>query len=133
LRGAGIKPDGQPWWVALEDVPDTVGQAPAVVALHGLAVATSGDYRRHYQHRGARLSHTLDPRTGHPIANNVASVTVLHAQCMAADAFSTALSVLGPEAGMRLAEEHQLAARFLLRGAHAMEEISSTAFKAMLQ
>lgn len=133
LRGAGVKPDGQPWWVTLEGVPDARAQEPTVVALHGLAIATSGDYRRHYQHRGARASHTLDPRTGYPIRNRVASVTVLHAECMAADALSTALSALGLDAGMRFAEAHQLAARFLLRGADGLEEASTTAFKAMLQ
>ena len=133
LRGAGVKPDGQPWWVTLEGVPDAGEQAPTVVALHGLAVATSGDYRRHYLHRGARASHTLDPRTGYPIQNNVASVTVLHAECMAADALSTALSVLGLEAGMRFAEAHKLAARFLLRGPEDLEEASTSAFKSMLQ
>ena len=133
LRGAGIKPDGQPWWVTLEGVPDAQEQPETAVALHGLAVATSGDYRRHYQHRGARASHTLDPRTGYPIDNDVASVTVLHPECMAADALSTALSALGPEAGMRFAEQHQLPARFLLRGPDGLREVSSTAFKAMLQ
>ena len=133
LRGAGVKPDGEPWWVSLEGVPDTDDDSPTVVALHGLAVATSGDYRRHYQHLGERASHTLDPRTGYPIQNKIASVTVLHADCMAADALSTALTALGPEAGMRFAEQHQLAARFLLRGANGLQETSTTAFKAMLQ
>ena len=133
LRGAGVKPDGQPWWVTLEDVPDADDQAPVVVALHGLAVATSGDYRRHFQHGGARASHTLDPRTGYPIQNNVASVTVLHAECVAADALSTALSVLGADAGIRFAEDRHLAARFLLRGRNGLQEVSTAAFKAMLQ
>jgi thiamine biosynthesis lipoprotein len=133
LRGAGIKPDGQPWWVTLEGVPDAGEQHETAIALHGLAVATSGDYRRHYQHQGARASHTLDPRTGYPINNNVASVTVLHPECMAADALSTALCALGPEAGVRFAEEHQLPARFLLRGPDGLREVSTTAFKAMLQ
>ncbi len=133
LRGAGVKPDGQPWWVTLEGVPDAGEQGSTVVALHGMAVATSGDYRRHYLHRGARASHTLDPRTGYPIQNNVASVTVLHAECMAADALSTALTALGADAGLRFAEAHQLAARFLLRGPDGLEEVSTAAFKAMLQ
>ena len=133
LRGAGIKPDGQPWWVTLEGVPDAGEQAPTVVALHGLAVATSGDYRRHYLYDGTRASHTIDPRSGQPIQNNVASVTVLHADCMAADALSTALSVLGPEAGLELAEAQQIAVRFLVRGAQGLEESSSSTFKAMLQ
>jgi thiamine biosynthesis lipoprotein len=125
-----------------------------VVALHGLAVATSGDYRRFHTHAGWRASHTLDPRTGYPIRNDVASVTVIHASCMAADALSTALSVLGAQAGLAYAEQHGLAARFLVRArgagalahdAHAgapphaaspadsLTETMSSAFSAMLE
>lgn len=133
LRGAGVKHDGQPWWVALEDVPGEENGAQTVLALHGLAVATSGDYRRHYRHRDGRASHTLDPRTGYPIRNDVASVTVIHPECMAADALSTALSVLGPDEGLAFAESHRLAARFLVRGPGALREVSSSAFRAMLQ
>lgn len=133
LRGAGMKPDGQPWWVALEGVPDLGGGEPVVVALHGLSVATSGDYRRYFQHRGKRASHTLDPRTGYPIDNGVASVTVLHRECMAADALSTALTVLGPQDGMRFAEREGLAARFLVRRGDALDELCSTAFNELLQ
>ena len=133
LRGAGLKPDGQPWWVALEGLPDAPEAEPVVLALHGLAVATSGDYRRYYQHEGQRASHTLDPRNGYPIRNGLASVTVIHPECMAADALSTALTVLGPEDGLRFAEQQQLAARFLLRRGALLEEISTTAFKELLQ
>lgn len=133
LRGAGVKPDGQPWWVELEAVPGEDCGLPVVVALHGLAVATSGDYRRHYQHGEARASHTLDARSGYPITNRIASVTVIHRHCMSADAFSTALSVLGPVDGLAFAERHQLAARFLLRAPGKLEEITSSAFDAMLQ
>src|SRR3954470_3600952 len=76
LRGAGVKPDGQPWWVALEQVSDAAATAQPdelVLALHGLAVATSGDYRRYFELDGQRYSHTIDPRNGMPIANDLAS------------------------------------------------------------
>jgi thiamine biosynthesis lipoprotein len=132
LRGAGMKPDGQPWWVTLEGVPGADSPA-AVAALHGLSVATSGDYRRYFEHGGARASHTLDPRTGYPIANDIASCTVLHPSCMAADALSTTITVLGPEAGLAFAEERGLAARLLLRRPGGVEERSSAAWGAMLQ
>ena len=136
LRGAGMKPDGQPWWTEVEGVPDAAGTGVAapVVALHGLAIATSGDYRRYFQQpQGARASHTLDPRSGRPIANDVASVTVLASTCMAADAWSTALTVLGPEAGLALATGRALAARFLLRTERGLKEICSPAWTALLQ
>jgi thiamine biosynthesis lipoprotein len=137
LRGAGVKADGQPWWVEIEGVPDLEDEAQpgpqAVAALHGLAVATSGDYRRYFHQAGQRRSHTLDPRSGYPIAHSLASVTVLAPSCMQADALSTALTVLGPEAGLAWAEAHGLAARFLLRRGGALAELRSRAWRALLQ
>jgi thiamine biosynthesis lipoprotein len=133
LRGAGVKPDGQPWWVALEGVPDAPGAPGTIAALHGLALATSGDYRRFFSSDNQRMSHTLDPRTGYPIANDVASVTVLHPSCMAADALSTALTVLGEADGLAFAEQRGLAARFLLRRPGALAEVTTSAYRALLQ
>lgn len=132
LLGEGIKPDGQPWWVEVERVPDA-RLAPIRVALHGLAVATSGDYRRHFTHKGRRYAHTLDPRTGMPLGNGVATVTVLHAECMMADAWATALSVLGPEQGMALAEREGLAAHMVVREGDGFRELVSPALEAMLE
>jgi len=139
LRGAGVKHDGQPWWVELEGVPDTADSSatPAVpqsvVALHGLAVATSGDYRRYFHHARRRASHTLDPRTGYPIANQVASVTVLAPTCMAADALSTALTVMGVGDGLPFAEVRGLAARYLVREGDGLREVHTAAWRALLQ
>ena len=144
LCGAGIKPDQMPWWVALETPPlfdndslTTNKLDETIVALHGLSIATSGDYRRFYRSGDTYCSHTIDPRSGYPIQNNIASVTVLHNSCMAADALSTALTVLGIEDGMIFAEEHRLAARFLVRNGggsnNNFAEYTSHAFTAMLQ
>ena len=79
------------------------------------------------------MSHTLDPRTGRPVANDVASVTVLAPTCMEADALSTVLTVLGPDDGIAFAEAHVLAARFLVRRADTLDEIMTPAWKALLQ
>ncbi|PTD25141.1 FAD:protein FMN transferase [Sphingomonas fennica] len=112
LVGEGVMPDGQPWWVDLEAPPEAP-VPPARIALHGLAVATSGDYRRFFDHDGRRYAHSLDPRTGRPVENGVAAVSVVHARCIDADAWATALTVLGIEAGMALATQKRLAARFI--------------------
>lgn len=117
LRGTGYGLGGQPWWVELES-PGAA--SPAVlprtrIALHGLSVATSGDYRRCYTRDGQRMPHTIDPRTGRPIAHGLASVSVLHEDCLWADAWSTALTVLGLEPGLALAREHGIAALFVQR------------------
>ena len=127
LRGEGIKPDGQPWWVDCEAVPG-IAAAPLRIALHGMSIATSGDYRRGFELDGRRYSHTIDPRTGTPLENHVASVSVLHTSCMHADAWATALGVLG-RAGMALAEREALAVRMLVRDGG---EYLSPALRAML-
>ena len=132
LRGGGVKPDGQPWWVQLEHPDARPGGQPALLALHGLSVATSGDYRRWFERDGARYSHTIDPRDGRPIRHGLACVTVIHAQCMLADAWSTALNVLGPVDGPALADRLGLAARFIVRHGTLFEERSSAAFDRLL-
>ncbi len=133
LRGEGTKPDGTPWWVALERPPaDGLAPAETVVALHGLSIATSGDYRKFVEIDGCHLSHTIDPRTGRPVAGKPAGVTVLHAECMQADALATAITVLGADEGMRFAERHNLAALSLTRAGQGFEERMTPAFTAML-
>lgn len=134
LRGWGIKPDATPWWVELEQARTLAGVAGGRrtrLALHGLAIATSGDSRRFIQQEGRRLSHTIDPRTGSPIPDRLAAVTVVHPDCMRADVWATALSVLGPEQGMAVAMREGLAALFLLRGPGGIEERMSPAFAAL--
>lgn len=135
LKARGLKPDWQPWWVELEPADEQASQmAPPrdLLALVDMAVATSGDWRRQFSHGGQRLSHTLDARTGRPIANGIASVTVLHAQAMQADALATALSVMGAEKAMAWASHHKLAARLTVRGAQGLTEHLSPAMAAML-
>lgn len=132
LRGEGVKPDLSPWWVEI-DRPPGLHAAPFRVALHGLAVATSGDYRRCFRHGGFRYAHTLDPRSGWPTGAGLASVTVLERDCMRADAIATALTVLGPDAGPMHAALHGIAALFVRRdAAEALHEAMSPAFAAML-
>jgi len=70
-------------------------------------MATSADYRNFFEQDGKRFSHTIDPRTGYPITHQLASVTVLHASSMIADAWATALMVLGAEEGYKIAEKEQ--------------------------
>jgi thiamine biosynthesis lipoprotein len=131
LRGEGVKPDGQPWWVDLE-APPGARLAPLRVALHGIAVATSGDYRRFFDAEGRRYAHTIDPRTRRPVVNDVVSASVVHGECMMADAWATALTVLGPEAGIALATREGLAARIVTSAGDGHREFFSPMFEAML-
>ncbi|MES2547380.1 MAG: FAD:protein FMN transferase [Pseudomonadota bacterium] len=136
LYGRGIKPDGQPWWVALETSPDASAVTQSVVALHATAVATSGDYRRYFEHNGNHYAHTIDPRTGFPInraSNALVSVTVMHAECMVADALATAFTVMGVEAALAYAKKKEIAVLLIEQKADGFAEHFSPQLMAMLE
>jgi thiamine biosynthesis lipoprotein len=119
MRALGLRPDGSPWTVAVE-APDADHRAPhSILALQDAAVATSGDYRHWLLVGDRRLAHTMDPHRGAPLLTPPASVTVVARTCGEADAWATALTVLGPQAGGKLAGHLRLDALFLLRNGGA--------------
>jgi thiamine biosynthesis lipoprotein len=116
VRGQGRRLDRRPWQVAIE--APVAGDRIVYAGLEVLdcAVSTSGDYRDgRITTEGKRISHTIDPHTGQPIANDLASVTVVAPTAATADAFATALSVLGSEKGYALAVRLGLPVLFLER------------------
>lgn len=94
-----------------------------------MAIATSGDYRNFFEQEGHRFSHTIDGRTGYPVEHNLASVSVLHESAALADAWATALTVLGADIGLQLAEKHNLAAYFIVRTENGYQQLSSRQFE----
>ena len=117
LRASGRRPDGSIWRVAVERPGSPRREIFEVVELDARGMATSGDYRNYYELDGVRISHAIDPRDGRPIRHRLASVTVIHASAAWADAWATALNVLGPEAGLAVSEREGLAALFITRSA----------------
>ncbi|MFZ1469451.1 MAG: FAD:protein FMN transferase [Paracoccaceae bacterium] len=114
-RALGLRPDGIPWTIAVE-APEQKCRAPhSILALQDAAVATSGDYRHWINVGGRRLSHTMNPHTGAPLLAPPASVTLIAQTCAEADAWATALMVMGVQEGAPLARHRGLAALFLLR------------------
>lgn len=134
MRLAGKSPRGDAWRVAVErpEAGLPPGTSPRDVALglslSDIAVATSGDYRNFFELEGQRYSHTLDPRSGYPVEHDLVSVTVLAETCMDADAWATALVVLGADGALALAEEHHLAVYLLQRQGEGFTARHSSAF-----
>lgn len=128
IKAAGRKPDGSAWRIAIEAPRDDQQVAQKVIALDGLGVSTSGDYRNYFEQDGRRYSHTLDPQSGRPITHRLASVTVIDPSAQRADGLSTLIMVLGPERGMAYAEREQIAAFFVTRQGDAFVTHSSPAF-----
>lgn len=129
LYGYGRKPDGAAWQVLVEAAPETADDEVCVVALDGIAVATSGDRWHAFEQHGQTYSHTIDPRSGAPVNQAAAAVTVIAAEAMHADAWATALTVMGVEEGLAFAEEHNLAARFVTRGENSDIVCMTQAFR----
>ena len=124
MRARGSKPDAQPWVVAIEKPCRGVREVMGVMELCDAAIATSGDYRHWIDVKGRHYAHTMNPATGAPLCNNVAAVTVVAASCMLADAWATALMVLGESEGPRVAQARGMDALFVLREGDQLREIS---------
>ncbi|WP_425481306.1 FAD:protein FMN transferase [Luteimonas gilva] len=119
LYGYGRKPDGAPWRVLVETDPERDDGEPQVLRLSGNAVATSGDRWHRYRDGDGEYAHTIDPRTGKSAARAPVAVTVVADEAMRADAWATALTVMGAEAGSAFARERGLAVRFVAADATA--------------
>ncbi|MBW1774726.1 MAG: FAD:protein FMN transferase [Deltaproteobacteria bacterium] len=115
VRTQGSKADGRAWTIGIETPTDYKRGIQETIHLGDRAMATSGDYRSFFKKDGKRYSHTIDPKTGRPVGHQLASVSVIAGNCMQADAWATALMVLGPEKGYALAVKKGFAVLFLIR------------------
>lgn len=115
MRLSGQSARGDAWRVAIEQPEAYIRDIAQTLSLSDMAIATSGDYRNFFEHDGVRYSHSIDARTGYPAAHELVSVTVVHRSAMLADAWATALTVLGPEQAWRVAQDMQLAVYFIQR------------------
>lgn len=128
VRCHGKKLKGAPWMIGIQAPVDLPGSDPVLymaLEMKDLALATSGDYQNYHELAGQRFSHIIDPRTGEPTEilpvgapepeERLVSVSILDPNCARADALATTLFVLGPKAGLALAEREKIPALFLLR------------------
>jgi thiamine biosynthesis lipoprotein len=124
----GRKPGGASWRVGVER-PQDIGQSvQRVVELQDRAIATSGDYRNFAIVDGQRYSHEIDPATGWPIRNQVASASILAPDCMTADGLATAVMVLGPKKSEELLKKYGAEVYFLERTEQGFAESASQGF-----
>jgi thiamine biosynthesis lipoprotein len=115
----GTNPDGKEWSVGVnvpeEDALQRVNGIMKVIRMSSGGVATSGNYRNFYYRDGKRYAHTIDPRTGYPVQQDIISSTVIAPDCLTADAYATAFMVMGYEKAMEvLAKNPTITAYFVL-------------------
>ena len=134
LLTKGVKPNGQAWQIAIEK-PDASGLPERLLSLgQGAIVSTSGSYRNYHEIDGIRYSHTIDPRTAKPISHKTVSTTVVFKDKTAAnaDAWATALNVLGAKEGIAVAQKNHIAVYYLVKTAKGFSEQYSAEFKPFL-
>lgn len=96
---SGKNKNGDWWRIGIDKpIPENYERELShIVSLENRAMATSGNYRKFYEYEGKRYPHTINPITGFPVQHQLLSATVFANSCMEADAFATALMVMGTE------------------------------------
>lgn len=130
-RARGNNERGTPWRIA---VRRPGGAGALAIRPNGRGVATSGNDRNFYVRDGQRYAHTIDPRTGAPVRHHLAGVSVIHETTALADAWATALLVLGDEEGLRVAKANDLAvALFVMTSSDELVTVTTTAYDAFVE
>lgn len=129
VRTRGDSADGRAWHIGIEQ-PD--GKADTGLAVHDAHMASSGSYRNYREVAGQRYSHIIDGRTGQPITHELVAVTVLHESTMLADAWTTALLVMGADAAMAVASSQKLAVQLTVKTASGFKLQRTDSFAAKL-
>lgn len=115
----GNNPKGKAWHIGInrpvEDSTGTNNEVQEVIEVHDRAMATSGNYRNFYiTEDGRKVSHTIDPKTGHPVRHSLLSSTVLAPSCAMADAFATSFMVMGMDQAREVLDRYpELQAYFI--------------------
>lgn len=134
LRLNGKNAQGKPWRIAIEKpLSDGTRAIQEVIEPGDMSMATSGDYRNYFEQDGVHYSHLINPKTGKPITNRVASVTVLAKNCMTADAWATAFSIMDQEQSLALANKEKLAVLLIVKTENGFETRASQAFEPYLK
>ncbi|MCP5046639.1 MAG: FAD:protein FMN transferase, partial [bacterium] len=132
VRARGVNHKGQSWRIGIE-TPDGTRSLQKILPLKDVSLATSGDYHNYFEKDGVRYSHTIDPTTGKPVTHKLASVSVIHRSCMVADAMATAIDVMGPEKGYRLAVKENLPVFMIVRQNNTFVEKKTPRFREMFE
>lgn len=128
IRASGAKSDETPWRVAVEKPAAEQRTVQQVIEIHNQGLATSGNYRNFFVADGQRYSHLINPRTGYPVPDEVASVSVLAASTMQADALATAFMIMGADATVAYADSESLAVLVIERTEAGFRERPSRAW-----
>ncbi len=107
---AGHNPNGDLWHIGInkpqDDSLSVNSELQTVLAVSGVGIATSGNYRNFYYKGGRKFAHTIDPHTGYPVQHSILSATVIASDCMSADAYATSFMVMGLDKAREFLSRH---------------------------
>ncbi len=114
----GVNPQQEAWKIGInkpeDDSLSVNNELKAIIQLTDAALATSGNYRNYYYKEGVKYAHTIDPRTGYPVQQDILSATVVTKDCLTADALATAFMVMGYRQSIAFLEENRDVEAYLI-------------------
>ncbi len=131
----GVNDKGETWKIGINkpESEAALNSLEWVVALENTSMASSGNYRNFYEVDGKKYGHELNPLTGYPEVTTLLGVSVIHSECMYADAFATAYMVMGLEESLKHAESNaEIEACFISSDGDKLTSVFTTGFKSYL-
>lgn len=106
VRTKGENAEKKPWVIGINRPSDdaSLQEVELLLAVSGVSVATSGNYRNFYESKGQKFAHIIDPHTGMNRPSDILSTTVIASDCMTADSYATAFMAMGLEKSLELAK-----------------------------
>ncbi len=116
MKVAGKNKLNEPWRIGINNPVEGASSTDLfkTLDLENTAIATSGNYQNYYYVNDSLVGHTLDPRSGKPIINNLKSVSILNQDCAVADAYATACMVLGLDKSLSMIESDSTLSAYLI-------------------
>tara|TARA_Y100000994_G_scaffold232113_1_gene219098 strand:+ start:6047 stop:7024 length:978 start_codon:yes stop_codon:yes gene_type:complete len=99
---------GNGWKIGIDSPNNKKSEFAFVLNLNNISLATSGSYRNYYYNDSVKINHTISPKTLEPTSNKLLSTTILHSNCMSADAYATACMALGLEQSKVFLQENNI-------------------------
>ena len=112
----GTKPNGEQWTIGIEKPAENYDSERSVqikINLKDKGIVTSGNYRKYIEKDGVRYSHSIDPKTGYPVEQNLLSATVIADNASWADCLATICMLVGKEKASKLLEGQDVEAYFI--------------------
>lgn len=137
IATSGVNDKGTAWTLAI-DKPimgstASTREIMTTISLSGQSIATSGNYRNAFTHNGQTYSHTINPHTAYPVAGGVPSVTVVADTTAMADGWATALTAIPADDAIKLANDNDIMALFIIKNGNNFDIVKSNAYTAKYQ